>query len=193
MSKFYKNPSKIISLSDLNNIFGILSKQIAFEIKNITNIVNQNQYYSFVNIIYNLCREKILYYDFNIDPTKIFYLYIEICNENIELVAKINFIITKFYYLYSNSTWEIFINNKIINNGIVYNNLNSTQKSQLNYSIYQNSFYFVDNINITTITPNATGLLLKLQNCDCECNLISESGLKNSQTYIVNIYWHYSV
>lgn len=201
MSKFYKFPTKIITQNDLNNIFGLLSRQIAIRIKSINNIVSQKEYRIFINSIYDLCREKILYYDFNsIDTTKIFYLNVEISNMSINQVAIVNFIITKFYYLYSYSEWNTFIKNNITNTGVVYKNLNSTQQNQLNYSIVQDSFYYLNNINITTITPNGIGLILKLSNfnsysdCECECEYdCLNNDNYNSQNYIVSIYWYFSI
>ena len=192
MSKNYINPSFNITSNDLNNIFGLLAKQIGINIKHITSLTIETEYNDLINNIYNLTKNIIVYYNFFFinNPPSRFNLNISIYNQNIKLIAELNFIINQFYYIYSSSTWNQFINNKIPNIRLVYDNLSPIEQNNLNYTIIKNCFYYVDNIIFTIDAFNATGLLLKLDNCKCDNELINNYCLMKTQIYIISIFWY---
>lgn len=177
------NPKTTIDTNNILNIMSQLLIDISNSIKSIYNIINETQYVLMINNINSILNNYLKiynYFDYGINN-----IYIQIYNQNIELVAFITIKLDKYKYLNLNSYWNIFIiglyNNQI---KIIYQELTTQEKNDLRYSIISGDLYFINDINFIYNGINTTGMLIKPKTNTCECNT------NNEYTYINTIYWN---
>lgn len=186
MSKYRINPQIIISSNEqMRNIFSLLSNEILTIVNKDINIINENIYNDLILNIFIAVKNKLNVYYFSL----INHLVIQIYNQKIFTVININFDITdKNYFSYLFNIYNNFLYGIQNYDTTVYNNMNTDDKNNLNYSIASGDFYYKDNIIIPiTTTPtiiNGEGLLIKKKSCNCYANICL------TDTLIVTIYWY---
>lgn len=122
-------------------------------------------------------------------------IYVQIYNQNIELVSFTNIIINNKYKYYNlNSTYDDFYNgNYNMIQKIIYNQLSDEQKNLLRYSIISGDLFFIDNINFLLNGANMTGTILKPKiNTNYECDNYNNNNcdINGNYAYITTLYWN---
>lgn len=186
------NPKLNINSENIMNIMSQLIYDISKSINSIYNIVIYEQYILMINNINDILNNylKIYYFlKYNIKN-----IYVQIYNQNINLVSEIHINIIPYKYININSNWESFVKGIYYNsNKIVYSQLDVLQKNNLRYSIISGDLYFIDNIVFTYNNLNTIGMLIKpVMNNDCSCNTntYSNNQTNNNYCYITTLYWN---
>jgi len=188
------NPKFNVGSENIINIMTQLIYDISKSINSIYNIVIYEQYILMINNINDILNNylKIYYFlKYNIKN-----IYVQIYNQNINLVSEIYINIIPYKYININSNWESFIKGTYYNsNKIVYSQLDMLQKNNLRYSIISGDLYFIDNIVFTYNNLNTIGMLIKpVSNNDCACNTNTNTHsniqTNNNYCYITTLYWN---
>lgn len=182
------NPKLNVDSENIINIMSQLINDISKSINSIYNIVIYEKYILMMNNINEILNNYLKIYKFL--QYNIQYIYIQIYNQNINLVSQILINIIPYKYIVTNSNWESFIAGKYYNsNKIVYSELDLIQKNNLRYSIISGDLYFVDNVVFTYNDLNTFGMLIKPvsnNNCDCNCNIQTNK----NYCYVTTLYWN---
>lgn len=118
-------------------------------------------------------------------------IYVQIYNQNINLVSEVKINIIPYKYININSVWETFVNGLYYDsNKIVYMELNDIQKNNLRYSIISGDLFFISNIDFLYNDLNTIGMIIKqgsnnIVNCNC-----NNSHTNNDYCYITTLYWN---
>jgi hypothetical protein len=202
MTVYSINPQSKINPNNIINIMMQLTNNISNSIKSIKNIILESKYNLIIDEINQILNDylKIYYfYDFGIKN-----IYVQIYNQNINLVIFVNIIIEQFKYTNNTSIWEHFFKNKYYNNPkIVYEQLDNQQKNDLRYSIISNKLYLVDNILFTYDNLITNSIILKpkynysndcnnCNNCnDCNCQYTYGTNIQNNNySYVTTVFWN---
>lgn len=180
------NPQYNIDSTNIINIMVMLINDISKSINSIYNIVINHEYKLMINNINEILNNYLKIYNFL--KYNIKNIYVQIYNQNINLVSKVSINIIPYKYININSNWNDFINGTYYNSTkIVYSQLDTIQQQNLRYSIISGDLYFIDNIIFTYNNLNTTGLILKPKsNYDCTCN----TNTNNNYCYITTLYWN---
>lgn len=183
MTLFYTNPKILIESSNvhkMNNISSILCKQILNNINFAPNIIIKENYNYMLNVIFNYFKSFVNIYKFGFfNKLKIF---IEIYNQDMIVVANVEFLINGKKYIYNSSDWlNFFIHtDKIKYSNVVYTSMNDEEKNNLRNHIMSGEYYFLDNIYCPIdSTTSGTGLIIK------KSQLLTNMNIE----LIVGIYW----
>lgn len=179
------NPKTKIDANNILNIMTQLVLEISNSIQSIYNIIDETTYVVMTNNINDVLNNyfKIYnYYEYGITN-----IFVQIYNQNVELVAFVDIKLNKYKYVNLNSYWNDFAVG-IYNDEtkIIYQELTQDEKDNLRYSIVSGNLYFIDNIQFIYNRENMTGILIKpkINNCECGGNNIL------GYSYISTIYWN---
>lgn len=186
MTVYLIDPKSNIDSNNILNIMTQLIYDISNSISNLYSIVNQSIYIKALANINQILNNYLKIYNF-------FYMgitniYIQIYNQNINLVIEVRIKIIPYKYTNTNSQWSKFITNQYYEEEkIIYSQLNNMEKNDLRYSIISRKLYFLDNINFIYLNKNTTGIIFKpiYTHCDCEYN-----EQNNQYCYISTLYWN---
>lgn len=179
------NPKTKIDANNILNIMTQLVLEISNSIQSIYNIIDETTYVVMTNNINDVLNNYLKiynYYEYGITN-----IFVQIYNQNVELVAFVNIKLNKYKYVNLNSYWNDFVNGTYNNEAkIIYQELTQDEKNNLRYSIVSDSLYFIDDIQFIYNGENMTGILIKpkINNCECGGNNILE------YSYISTIYWN---
>jgi len=173
---------------DANNTLNIMTQlllEISNSIQSIYNIIDETSYVAMINNLNDVLNNYLKiynYYGYGITN-----MYVQIYNQNVELVAFVNIKLNKHKYVNLNSYWNDFVVG-IYNNEtkIIYQELTQDEKDNLRCSIVSGNLYFIDNVQFVYNGENMTGILIKpkINNCDCGGNNTL------GYSYISTIYWN---
>ena len=187
MTIYSINPQSNVDLNNIYNIMTQLTNDISESIKSQYNIIIETQYILMIQNINQILSNylKIYYfYGFNIRN-----IYVQIYNQNINLVSYVNIKIFPFKYNNITSSWNNFYNNiYYMMSKYVYNELDTIQKNDLRYAIISNKLYFIDNIIFTYNNLFTKGVILKPIYDKCHCEYTIQSNCHNC--YITTVYWN---
>jgi|688.fasta_scaffold633017_2 hypothetical protein len=198
MTIYSINPQSNIDPNDILNIMTQLTNDISESIKSIYNIIIESQYNLMIQNICQILNDYLkIYYFYDVGVRNI---YVQIYNQNINLVAYVYIKILPFKYIDTLSLWYSFYNNiYYYSQKYIYNELDNQQKNELRYSIIENKLYFIDNISFTYDNLMTNGILFKSNNTnnnDCKCMENTEflrtckNFTKSNNCYITTIYWN---
>ncbi len=186
MTFYFINPQSEVNSFNILNIMSQLAFKISISISSIYNIILVEKYQLMINTINDILNNYLKiynFYDFGINN-----IYVQIYNQNINLVLFISIKIIPFKYNNNISLWESFFDNKYYSEPmIVYEQLSNQQKNDLRYSIISNELYYVDNIVFTYNNLNTTGIILKPTSTGNSCNCHSFNDI---YTYVTTLYWN---
>lgn len=191
MAIFSINPKIKIDNNNILNIMSQLVLEISNSIQSIYNIINDNNYTLMINNINNILNNYFKIYNYY--GHGITNVYVQIYNQNIELVAFVNIKLTKYNYTNLNSNYSYFITGLYNNQPkIIYQELTQAQKNNLRYSIVSGDLYFIDEIQFIYNSLNTSGNLIKpkTKTNSCECTNINNNNNNIEYTYISTIYWN---
>lgn len=184
MGIYFINPQYIINSQNIINIMTQLVNTISNSIKSNYNIIFENEYINMSNNVNQILNNYLKIYNFYNYGIK--YIYVQIYNQNINLVSYVQIKLDKPKYINTNSNWNDFIVGKYNNQDmVIYNVLTQEQKNELNYSLISGNLYFIPDINFTYNQKNTTGILIKPAINTCECN-----NQNIDYSYITTIYWN---
>ena len=190
MAIFSINPKTKIDDNNILNIMSQLVLEISNSIQSIYNIINDNDYSLMINSINSILNNYFKVYNYY--GHGITNVYVQIYNQNIELVAFVNIKLTKYNYTNLNSNYSYFITGLYNNQPkIIYQELTQEQKNNLRYSIVSDDLYFIDEIQFIYNSLNTSGNLIKpkTKTNSCECTNINNNN-NIEYTYISTIYWN---
>ena len=181
------NPQTNVNSQNISNIMTQLINDISNSIQSIINIISQSQYDLMIMNINKVLNDYLKIYGFfDYGLTNI---YIQIYNQNIDLISYVNIILKQNKYINYNSIWGDFYCGKYNDRiKIIYNQLTPEEKNILKFSIISGDLYFIDDINFTFDELNTTGILLKPKNNNCICKCNDQN--TNQYTYITTLYWN---
>jgi hypothetical protein len=179
------NPQSNVDSANILNIMSQLIKDISNSIQSIYNIVLQIKYNLFIDNIKDVLDNYLKIYNFyNYGIT---HLYVQVYNQNIDLVVFASIQLYKYKYIIAYSKWNNFSNGVYYNKTkYIYNVLTPQQKNDLVYSIISGDLYFIPDINFVYNGLNTSGMLLKPKYSNCECN----NQTINEYSYISTIYYN---
>lgn len=181
------NPKTQINSANILNIMLQLLLEISNSIQSIFNIIVETQYILIINVINQILNNYLKIYNFyNYGVSN---LYVQIYNQNIELVVFIVIQLKKYRYINLNSNWNDFIK-QLLNTQtkIIYMELEPQEKNDLRYSIVSCNLYFIGEKNFIYNQLNTIGMLLKPKNNNCKCN--NQLNCSIQYTYVSTIYWN---
>lgn len=180
------NPKYNVNYMNIMNIMSQLLNEISKSINSIFNIVIYNKYMLMINNINEILNNYLKVYNFLAHNIK--NIYVQIYNQNVNLVCEVSINIIPYKYLNENSDWETFVNGKYYDsNKIVYSELDETQKNNLRYSIISGDLFFISNIDFTYNNLDTMGMIIKPEsNNNCNCNIQTN----NDYCYITTLYWN---
>lgn len=190
MAIFTINPKTKIDNNNILNIMSQLVLEISNSIQSIYNIINDNDYTLMINNINSILNNYFKIYNYY--GHGITNVYVQIYNQNIELVSFVNIKLTKYNYTNLNSNYSYFISGLYNNQPkIIYQELTQEQKNNLRYSIVSGDLYFIDEIQFIYNSLNTSGNLIKpkTKTNSCECTNINNNN-NIEYTYISTIYWN---
>lgn len=194
MTVYSINPKSIVNSDNIINIMGQLILNVSNSIMSIYNIIIFKYYNLMITNINNVINEYMKIYNFlNYGITNI---YIQIYNQNIELISFTNIVINnKYKYNNFNSIYNNFYyGNYNLTPKIIYNQLSIEQKNQLRYSIISGDLFFIDDIHFLLNGTDMTGIILKPKTkiyVNCECNNYDNNNCNNNNyVYITTLYWN---
>ena len=189
MTIYQINPQSNVNSNNIINIMSQLILDIANSIKPIYNIVIESQYNLMINNISQILNNylKIYYfYGFGIKN-----IYVQIYNQNINLVLFINIVIVPYKYNNITSNWIRFYNGGLSGEKYVYEQLTIEQKNELLYCIISNKLYFISNITFLLDNLTTHGIILKpIYNITCNCDNTISSYSSGTYCYITTLYWN---
>jgi len=184
MGIYLINPQIIVNSQNILNVMTQLINDISNSIQSIYNIIIEPQYILMVNNVNSIFNNYLKIYNFF--NYGINYIYIQIYNQNIDLVIYVVIQLTKPKYINIYSNWNDFSNGMYNNQTkIIYQILTQQQKNELNYSIISGDMYFLTNLNFIYNGITTIGILLKSKNINCDYNKQT-----NNYAYINTIYWN---
>ena len=180
------NPKYDVNTINILNIMSQLLNDISKSINSIYNIVIYDEYILMINNINEILNNYLKVYNFLKHNIK--NIYVQIYNQNINLVAQVSINIIPYKYININSDWKTFVNGKYYDsNKIVYSELDQVQKNNLRYSIISGDLFFISNIDFTYNNLDTIGMIIKpVSNNDCNCN----THTNNYYSYISTLYWN---
>lgn len=180
------NPQYNVNSTNILNIMTQLTNDISKSINSIYNIVIYDKYILMINNINQILNNYLKIYDFLKSGIK--NIYVQIYNQNINLVSQVVINIIQFKYININSDWNNFVNGAYYNSDkVIYSQLNTQQQNNLNYSIISGDLYFINNIVFTYNNLNTTGIILKqTTNLNLDYNILTN----NKYCYITTLYWN---
>lgn len=187
MGVYSINPKTKIDGNNILNIVTQLVLEISNSIQSIYNIIDEIMYMKMINNINDVLNNYLKIYDYY--GYGITNLFVQIYNQNIELVAFVNIKINKYKYVNLNSYWNDFAIGTYNNSTkIIYQELSQEEKDNLRYSIISGDLYFIDNIQFIYNGENMSGILIKpkTKTNTCECGSNNTIGY----AYISTIYWN---
>lgn len=180
------NPQTIVNSQNILNIMTQLINDISNSIQSIYNIIIESQYIIMINNINSILNNYLKIYNFF--NYGINYIYIQIYNQNINLVVYVVIQLTKPKYINIYSNWSDFLNGTYKNQTkIIYQILTQQQKNELNYAVISGDLYFVTDLGFVYNGINTMGILLKPKNINCDCNKQTNNF---EYTYVNTIYWN---
>ena len=198
MTIYTINPKYKINYMNIMNVMNQLLNDISKSINSIYNIVIYREYMLMINNINETLNNYLKIYNFLAHGVK--NIYVQIYNQNINLVCEVSINIIPFKYININSDWETFVNGKYYDsNKIVYSELDDTQKNNLRYSIISGDLFFISDIFFKYNNLDTLGIIIKPEsniNLNCNCNCSSSSSYNcntynnKDYCYITTLYWN---
>ena len=154
-----------------------MTNDISKSINSIYNIVIETKYTMMITNINQILNNYLKIYDFL--KYNITNIYVQIYNQNIDLVSWVNIQIIPFKYINIDSKWYKFITGIYFNSDkIIYSQLNTQQQNDLRYSIISTDLYFIDDLNFIYNDLNTFGIILKPKYNN------------NDYSYVTTLYWN---
>lgn len=188
MAIYSINPKTKIDNDNILNIMSQLILEISNSIQSIYNIIDDIMYVKMINNINDILNNYLKIYDYyGYGITNIF---LQIYNQNIELVVFVNIKLNKYKYVNLNSIWNDFAVG-IYNSRakIIYQELTQEEKGNLRYSIISGNLYFIDKIQFIYDDVNMTGILIKPKINSCANSCANSNNNSIGYAYISTIYW----
>lgn len=178
------NPQITINSQNILNIMTQLINDISNSIQSIYNIIIESQYILMINHINSILNNYLKIYNFF--NYGINYIYVQIYNQNIDLVVYVIIQLTKPKYINIYSNWSDFSNGKYNNQiKIIYQILTQQQKNELNNSLISGDLYFITDLSFVYNGITTMGILFKPKNINCDCDKQT-----NNYAYVNTIYWN---
>ena len=179
------NPKTKIDNNNILNIMTQLLLEISNSIQLMFNIIDEIVYTKMLNNLNSILNNYFKIYDYY--GYGISNIFVQIYNQNIELVSFVDIKLNKHKYTNSNSYWNNFANG-IYNyeTKIIYQELTQEEKDNLRYSIVSGDLYFIEKNQFIYNDVSTSGILIKQKTNDCE---YCSNGIVR-YTYISTIYWN---
>lgn len=179
------NPKTKIDDNNILNIMTQLVLEISHSIQSMYNIIDKIVYVDMINNLNSILNNYLKiynYYGYGISN-----IFVQIYNQNIELVAFVDIKLNKHKYANLNSYWNDFaIGTYNYETKIIYQELSQEEKDNLRYSIVSGDLYFIDIIQFIYIGLSTSGILIKPKSNGCECITNGKVGY----SYTSTIYWN---